>query len=310
MADADTDRRRGGRTPPHLGGALMRLAISPRRRARTLSLALLTAAGGATTLSAQTTLRTVEFSRQQHDSLPLDVRVDYAAGKVVVHGAEQRVLYQASIAYDPRRNEPIYEYDAASRVLRVGMRKAGDETPNSPPAELRLDLARGVPVSLRLQTGASEADLDLGGMRLTSVAIESGASDAVVHFDAPNRQPMQRLELDVGAASLQARGLANARAGEMRVKVGVGSADLDFGGDWTNDLDLELQVALGKASLRVPEDVGIRVETSRFLGSFERDGFEKRGDAYYSANWDQARHKLRIDSRMVLGKLEITRGAS
>jgi hypothetical protein len=265
---------------------------------------------GTAALPAQTTLRTVEFSRQQRDSLPLDVRVDYSAGKVVVHGAEQRVLYDASIAYDPRRSEPVYEYDEAARRLRVGMRSGGDDASNGPAAELRLDLARGVPVSLRLQTGASEADLDLGGMRLTSLAIESGASDAVLHFDAPNGQPMERMDLDVGAASLRARGLANARAREVRVKVGVGSADLDFGGDWTGDLDLELQIALGKASLQVPDDVGVRVETSRFLGSFERDGFEKRGDAYYSANWDRARYKLRIDSRMVLGKLEITRGAS
>lgn len=280
------------------------------RGARTLLLGVAASALGAASLPAQSTLRTVEFSRQQHDSLPLDVRVDYSAGKVVVHGAEQRVLYQASIAYDPRRNEPVYEYDAGERRLRVGMRSGHDDASNSVPAELRLDLARSVPVSLRLQTDASEADLDLGGMRLTSVAIESGASDAVLHFDAPNRQPMERLDLDVGAASLRARGLANARAREVRVKVGVGNADLDFGGDWTGDLDLELQIALGKASLQVPEDVGVRVETSRFLGSFEREGFEKRGDAYYSANWDRARYKLRIDSRMVLGKLEITRGAS
>ena len=288
----------------------MRRPPTMRALTRVLSLAALAAAGSAAALPAQTTLRTVEFSRQRHDSLPLEVHVDYAAGKVVVHGAEQRVLYQASIAYDPRQSEPLYEYDAATRVLRVGMRKVADDARNGPPAELRLDLARDIPVSLRLQTGASEADLDLGGMRLTSLAIESGASDAVVHFDAPNQQLMDRLELNVGAASLQARGLANARAREMRVKVGIGGADLDFGGDWTNDLDLELQVALGKASLRIPEDVGVRVETSRFLGSFEREGFEKRGDAYYSANWDRARHKLRIDSRMVLGKLEITRGAS
>ncbi|HEU4631723.1 MAG TPA: hypothetical protein VFS08_18385 [Gemmatimonadaceae bacterium] len=291
---------------------MMRARFPALTRSRALILATLGTVGAATALAAQepSTLRTVEFSRQRQDSTPLRVRVDYAAGKVVVHGTDQPLLYQAAIAYDPRRSEPVYDFDAGSRVLKVGTRQAADDAPSGPPGELRLDLARDVPVSLQLQTGASEADLDLGGMRLTRVVVESGATDASLHFDAPNRQPMAQLELAVGAASLQARGLANARASQMRVKVGVGSAELDFGGEWTNDVELELDVALGKAALRVPDDVGVRVETSRVLGSFEREGFVKRGDAYYSANWDRARHKLRVHSRMVLGELEITRGAS
>ena len=256
-------------------------------------------------------LRTVEFSRQLRDTLPIDVHVDYAAGKVILHGAEQPVLYQAQLAYDPRRSEPVYSYDAAARRLRVGARRpAGEHTSGGETTELRLDVARTVPVALTLQMGAAEADLDLGGMRITQLSVESGASDALLHFDAPNLVPMQRLDLDVGAASLRARGLANARARDVRVKVGVGTAELDFGGEWVGDVELELQVALGKATLRVPADVGVRVETSRFIASFEREGFVRRGDAYYSDNWDAAPRKLHVRSRIVLGRLELERGAN
>lgn len=287
--------------------ALRRLPTrSTRRFARELALGLLVLAPAA---GAQE-LRTVEFARQLQDTLPLAVRVDYRAGKIVVHGTEQPLLYQMQLAYDPRGAEPVYRYEPASRTLLVGARRGeGAEDGGSTGApELRLDLARSVPVDLALEMGAADADLDLGGMRLRRVAVESGASGAMLHFDAPNQIPMERLELDIGAASLRARGLANSRAREVRVKVGIGGADLDFGGEWTADMELDVDVSLGGATVRVPGDVGVRVETRRILGSFEAEGFVERDGAHYSANWDTAPRKLRIRSRMMLGKLEVTRG--
>jgi hypothetical protein len=287
----------------------MRLHRTPgrvRRRAVAAAAALLAAAGPA---HAQE-LRTVEFARQQRDSLALDVRVEHAAGKVTVHGADQPLLYQAQLAYDPRRTEALHAFDAEARQLQVGARRHGRDGAAGDAAELRLDVTRSVPVSLTLRMGTSEADLDLGGMRLRRLAVESGASDAVLHFDAPNLVAMERLELDVGAASLRARGLANARARDIRVNVGVGAAELDFGGDWTGDIVLDLDLTLGSATIRVPEEVGVRVATTRVIASFERQGFTRRDGAYYSANWDSAPRKLEVRGRVILGKLTLARGAS
>ena len=254
-------------------------------------------------------LRTVDIARQLDDTLPLQVFVDYAAGKVVVHGTTDPLLYQLQLVYDPRRSEPMYRFDEASRLLRLGVQKRSGSGDGSSEGQLRLDLSTVVPMDLRLDVGAAGADLDLGGLRLQRLAVQNGASDAVVHFDTPNRAPMQLMELEVGAATLRARGLANARARELRVNVGVGTADLDFGGEWTTDLDVQLEVALGKATLRVPEDVGIRIDLSRFLASFDRSDFVKRDGAWYSTNWDTATHRMRVRTRAVLGELQVERGA-
>jgi hypothetical protein len=274
-----------------------------------LRLAALALGLGAAPLHAQG-LRTLDLARQlRDDTRPLQVLVDYDVGKITVHGTEERLLYQVQLAYDPRRAEPLHRYDSTSRLLQVGLRKgrsSGAERETTP--ELRLDLARTVPTDLRLDMGAAEADLDLGGMRLVRLAVESGASDAMLHFDAPNAIPMQLLVLDVGAASLRARRLGNARARELRVSVGIGSAELDFTGEWTGEMNLDLQVALGHTSLRVPDDVGVRVDLRRFLASFDREGFVKRADdMYYSANYDSAARKLHVRGRTVLGELELTR---
>lgn len=282
----------------------MRMRPSRAARAAALALLLVVPVAGAQDV------RTVEFARQLRDTLPLAVRVDYGAGTIVVHGTEQPLLYQVQLAYDPRRAEPVYRYEPASRTLHVGARRGdgGEDGGPRTARDLRLDLARSVPVDLALELGSADADLDLGGMRLRRVAITSATSSATLHFDAPNQVAMERLDVEVGASSLRARGLANSRAREMRVQVEVGGADLDFGGEWTADMELDVEVTVGSATVRVPADVGVRVETRSTLGSFDGEGLVERDGAWYSANWDTAPHKLHIRGRTMLGKLQVTRG--
>ncbi len=265
-------------------------------------------------LAAQGGMRTVEVGRQlAGDSAaaqrPLQVLVSYDVGSVVIRGDGDDRLYRLQLGYVPGRTTPVHSFDSAGRSLVVGMQRGARRDGDSGARpELRLDLARTVPMDIRLEMGASEADLDLGGMRITRLGIESGASDALLHFDTPNGAAMQLLSLDVGAASLRARGLGNARAREMRVNVGIGSTDLEFGGEWTGDMNLDLQVALGSARLRIPEEVGVRIHVRRFLASFEREGFVKEGDYWYSPNWQSASHKLQIRARTALGEIEVVRG--
>jgi hypothetical protein len=152
-----------------------------------------------------------------------------------------------------------------------------------------------------------EADLDLSGLVLDALKVRSGASETTIRFDSVNARPMQRIDIEVGAASVRAVRLANSGAQTIRVQGGVGSVDLDFDGAWRHDVELETQIALGGVTVRVPRDVGIEVRISRVLASFEQQGLVKRGDVYVSDNWDSARHKLRIRAMTVFGKFELER---
>ena len=89
--------------------------------------------------------------------------------------------------------------------------------------------------------------------------------------------------------------------------LGVGQAELDFGGEWRGDMDVAVNSALGQVTLRVPNDVGIRVESSTFLHSLDAPGMIKRDGYSVSANWDSAQYKLKLRSSGALGRLEIQR---
>ena len=254
--------------------------------------------------------RTVDIARQLRDSQPQRIRVQYGAGRVEVRGSADPLLYNMHLRYDQRRAAPVHRYDTAARsaVLgletRDGAQRFGDRDDGG---ELRLVLPTAAPLDLDLQLGGTESRLELGGLALRSLRLECGATDASVAFSQPNRTRMSDLTIDVGAADLLAVNLADANADQIRVHGGVGVVDLDFGGSWTRDLTLDTRLSVGKLTLRVPADVGIRLELDRLVAGFEHDGMVKRGGAWYSTNYDAAPHKLQVHAETFFGQIELRR---
>jgi hypothetical protein len=265
----------------------------------------------APSVSVAQSWRTLEVSRQRRDSTPIEVRVTYGSGRFEVRAARPPLLYQMRLTYDADRAEPIHEYDSTTHLVRMGVRKRavrlGPGSDEERDSRMLVELAPTVPAALALDLGAVDADLDLGGLSLTRVRVESGASEARVRFDAPNAVPMSMLDLQVGAASLRAERLANANARDIRLKAGVGSVDLDFGGEWNDDVELTIEVALGRVHVTVPRQVGVRLDLARVLTSFPDAGLLKRGNSFVSPNWDSASHKLTIKAHTSFGKFEIER---
>ncbi|MDE3151134.1 MAG: hypothetical protein KGL93_02685 [Gemmatimonadota bacterium] len=262
--------------------------------------------------------RTLDVSRQLRDTAELHVRVQYGAGKFELHPATDPVLYAMQLRYDEHNTTPLARYDASAGTLDIGVDDAGHGSrwihrgsDEDSQAGMKLTLAPTVPLDLTLSLGATEAHVDLGGLTLRGLRVESGAADESVDFSAPNRTRLGNISIDVSAANFVARHLANANASSLHVKGGVGALDLDFGGTWTGDLDATVQVTLGKVTLHLPRDVGVQLDAQRFLASFDPDGLVKRDGAYYSENWNSAKYHLRVHVQTTFGGIEIDRsGAS
>jgi len=59
--------------------------------------------------------------------------------------------------------------------------------------------------------------------------------------------------------------------------------------------------------VRVPSDVGVRIELEKLLASFDHTGLVEHDGAYFSENWGSAPYKLRIKAETTLGKFELDR---
>jgi hypothetical protein len=252
--------------------------------------------------------RSLEVARQLSDSAPTKVQVVYGTGMFGLRGATRPLLYHMQLRYDATRTQPTHTFDAATRRLQLGVQKSDVRFTgrnDSESGQLQLELSRATPLDVMLDLGAVEADLDLTGLKLSRLRVESGASDGKLRFDSLNTNPMSLLQVSLGAASFEGERLANANAREIRVDAGVGNVELDLGGQWTHDIDLNVDVTLGIVTIHVPSDVGVRVSLRKTLASFDHQGLTERDGAWVSANWESAPHKLRISAEMVFGKLTI-----
>lgn len=266
--------------------------------------ALLLAAGAA---QAQN-WRTVQSARQLQNDRPVEVLVQFAAGELSVAPGDGELLYEMELRYDEDRFRALSEYDPSTNRVRLGLdgQRQGNRSINlDKEQEARIRLTRRVPVSLDVDFGAGEADLDLGGIALRALDLSAGASEATIRFSEPNRVAARTINLEAGAAELEVIGLGNARAEHIHFQGGVGSTTLDFTGAWTADAEAEVQLGVGSVTIRLPRGLGVQIRKSSFLTSFDADDMQKRGGAWYSRDWEHAEHQLVIDVQAAIGSIDV-----
>lgn len=274
-----------------------------RRRMAGAALAVTVLAAFAGGAEAQT-WREVTTSRQATGSDPVRVHVSYGAGTFKVAPGSPGLLYRMRLRYDEDLFEPKAEF--RGNRLELGLESVGRSTRRTRSGgEMDLTLGRGVPMDLRLQFGAVKADLDLGGLSLTGLEVSTGASQSVMDVSEPNPSRLDRATLEVGAAEFVAHRLGNLNARRVRVDAGIGDIRLGFEGSWREDAQVDIKMGLGSLELRFPEGLGIRLTKSSFLTSLDPQGLVKRGDAYYSLDWERAERKVSVDLEAAFGSVKV-----
>ena len=263
-------------------------------------------------LQAQT-MRPFSTFRQLHGETRLNARVEYGAGSLRIEPGEPGQLYRMNLSYDEARFVPVSDFDASSRTVVLGLRAAGEGGVRvvsskqlnqlatialSPRADLALDLS----------LGAVDADIELGGLRVSDLDLKTGASRATLRFSRPNGMRCRHASVSAGAAEVSVFGLGNSRCDRVEFEGGMGRVLLDFTGAWISNVQVEVKMAMGELTLRLPRRVGVRLTMDKFLSSFEPSGLVRRGDSFISPNYDGAQHRLDLALTTAMGgvKLEWT----
>lgn len=256
--------------------------------------------------AAQTRWRELAASRQLSGERRLDVDVTYGAGTLVVGRGAPGTLYRLHVRYDEDAFTPVADYAAGRLEVGIDGEDGGIEMDgDSEGGRLDLELSPDVAVALELAFGAGRAQIDLGGIRVRSLLLETGASETRLDVSSPNAVAMERAEFEVGAADFAASRLGNLNAAEIEVSAGVGKVRLDLGGEWQRNARVRVEMGLGSLELALPESVGVRLVRETFLTSFDAAGLVRRGDDYYSANWESAERQVTVDVDAAFGSVRI-----
>ena len=276
---------------------------------RGLALAVLALAAAATSVRAQS-MRSFTTFRQLHGETRLQAELVYRAGGLRIAAGRANELYRMDASYDEERYFPASAYDAARGAVTLGLQPAGDGGLRVVSTrQLRQDanvaFAPSVDLDLDLKLGAVQADIELGGLSLTELTMEAGASQAVLRFSQPNQSRCRSTEITAGAAELTVLGLGNSRCDRFALEGGMGKVTLDFSGAWTSSTDAEVKMAVGELTLRLPRRIGVRLTLDRFLASFDPAGLVRVGDAFQSPGYDRAERRLDLEVTTAVGGVSI-----
>ena len=91
----------------------------------------------------------------------------------------------------------------------------------------------------------------------------------------------------------------------IKVAGGVGGVTLDFNGSWRVNSTVDIDMGLGSLELRVPRGLGVSVTKKGVLASFDSQELVKRGNTFYSENWDTATNRVTFTIDAALGSIRM-----
>ena len=142
-----------------------------------------------------------------------------------------------------------------------------------------LRLRDDVPLDLSVNLGVGQSDLQLGGLSLEKLDVEMEAGNV-------------RADL-VGSTALT----------QLDVEQGAGNSEIDLSGRREKDLNVNIRSGVGGTTLRLPTDVGVRVNVRHGIGKINANGLTKKGTMF--VNEAYGRSKVTVDVDIIGGVGEI-----
>lgn len=274
-----------------------------RRVQRLLYLGCMVALAGCAGEVGQTQTETIDIPKPQDVSQVWDVELNLGSAGATI-GSSGESLVQGTI---------VYNVDALKPYVTVGERSVliGQDFTGVLPINTRndwdLQFGQGVPINLKVNTGASSGEWELGGLSLRRVAWTQGAADALIRFSQPNPERLERFTVNGGAAALTIRGLANANIQTANITAGAGAVTLVFDGQLPADAEIVLDGGVSSIAIYSGGNP-VQVTTEGALKNVENSGWAESGDTYTSPEWTGSSPKVTIRARIGVATLQLVAG--
>ncbi len=234
------------------------------------------------------------------------VEVAFGSGELEVEAGVSDQLFSGHFRYNVERWAPEVTYEDGVLIVEQGSTKEdwGIPTGNIH-NEWKLEFSPEIPLEMDFEIGAGDGELDFTGLQLSELDLNLGAGDFEVRFDEPNETEMSHLTLNTGASKLEVIGIGHAGPERVKVQGGIGDITLDFTGAWPHSADVQITAGVGSLTLRLPDDVGVRVETEGGLTNIEVSGLQRQGNTYVNDACGEAETELHIQVTTGVGNVKL-----
>ncbi len=218
-----------------------------------------------------------------------DLSLNFAAGDLNIGSIAEAIttgsLVSGTASYNAPDFKPKIDIDGQDIRLTTGDLQI-QRIPNlTNDLVNRWDLQIGhQPLNLKINAGAYDGDLDLGGLAIKSLDVTDGAADVRLRFSTPNLIEMDSLRYQTGASNVRLSGLANANFTSLIFRGGAGNYRLDFSGELQRDGVVTIESGFSQVVIIVPEGTSAKVIVGGgFMNVNASDVWTKQGEFYLLA---------------------------
>ncbi len=161
--------------------------------------------------------QTEEINIPAPEAETVDLSLTFGAGELDLQPGAEPALVSGTATYNVTDFKPKIKVDGQQVRLETGNLDIHG-IPNFKSNEIKnkWDLKLGdQPMQLKINAGAYQGDLELGGLTLKSLEVNDGAAETRLKFSEPNKTEMETLRYITGASSVKLSGLANANFTSM-----------------------------------------------------------------------------------------------
>jgi len=199
-----------------------------------------------------------------------------------------------------------------SRTIKLGQAKSARVEIEMPAGELNIDPGAQelLEADFTYHSASSQPQLDynVSGNQGRLSIHQSGSTHGrggrnTWDLHLSNKVPLElKVEQGAGRAKLKLGGLALSR---LEVEIGAGETIVDLSGDWKNDLNASIQGGVGRATVRLPSDVGVRASAAGGIGAIHVHGLKKEGDAYVNEAYGKSPVTVKVQVEGGVGEINL-----
>jgi hypothetical protein len=140
---------------------------------------------------------------------------------------------------------------------------------------------------------------------VTGLPVLQGIADFRNEWDLRfnNEVPMD-LKVEMGAGNLDLQ-LAGLSMTALAINLGAGNSAVDLSGDWVRDLDVTIDTGAADTSVRLPREVGARVEVESGPHTIEATGLTQDENVYTNAAFGQSEVTVNVNIEAGIGRINL-----
>ena len=239
-----------------------------------------------------------------------DVTVEFGAGELAIQPGSETELISGTASYNVVDFKPEISQVNNNVTIEQGNLKFGgipfinQDIVNQ--WELFLGSQPGKPVNLTINAGAYTGDYELGGLWISSLEVNDGASKVNLRFSEPNQAEMESLTYTTGASTVTLEGLGNASPSDMTFHSGAGNYTLDFSGQLSQDMQVNISSGVSTVTIIMPEGVSAVLTNDSTLITISADGdWTQSGNTFQHPGTG---YTITIDAELGAGTLRLETG--